>query len=122
MAHTRFAHTWVLIVLGFLAHLKAQESNVAILLNEYCATNIQGPADNYGQLSDWVEIRNAHTSSVTLNGYYLSNDRNNLFKWPFPANFNLGVNELGVVWLSGRGTSDKNGYHANFALDQCKSQ
>lgn len=122
MLHTRFAYFGLVIVLSFLVKFKAQESNVAILLNEYCATNIQGPADNYGQLSDWVEIRNAHTSSVTLNGYYLSNDRNNLFKWPFPSNFNLGVNELGVVWLSGKGTSDKNGYHANFSLDQCKNQ
>ena len=82
--------------------------NIAIVLNEYCAANITGPADNFGQMSDWVELYNAHTSSVSLSDYYLSNDRNNLKKWKFPAGFNMGVGGYGLVWLSGRSNPTAN--------------
>src|SRR4051812_44302523 len=93
--------------------IKAQ-SSTAIVLNEYSASNIGTPVDNYGQQSDWVEIRNHHTAQVNLAGYYLSNDRNNLFKWKFPGGFLMGVETYSVVWLSGRNTVTNGNYHANF--------
>jgi gliding motility-associated-like protein len=100
----------------------AQLSQFVIVLNEYSAANVTGPTDDYGQHSDWVEIRNAHTSSVSISGYYLSNDRFNLFKWKIPAGFTMQSEELRLIWLSGRNTSANGQYHANFTLDQCKGQ
>ncbi len=112
------------IVLMFVSakNMSAQSNNIAIVLNEYCVSNTGGFVDNYGQTSDWVEIYNAHTSSVTLNGYYLSNDRTNLRKWQFPSNFVLGVGGYGVVWLSGRGIATMPNPHANFNIEQSKDQ
>lgn len=103
---------------------KAQTANVAIVLNEYCVSNTTGPADNYGQLSDWVEIYNAHTASVSLAGYYLSNERSNLKKWRFPANVSIGVGGYHLVWLSGRNAaaSGTSFSHANFTIEQSKGQ
>jgi hypothetical protein len=101
--------------------LKSQ-SCVAILLNEYSATNITGPTDNFGLHSDWVELLNVHTSSVSLGGWYLSNDRLNLKKWRVPDGFKMAVGELKVIWLSGKNTTINGEYHANFNLDQCKDQ
>ena len=112
----------IFFVLNLPQFSHAQSSNVAIVLNEYATTNISGPADNFGNLSDWVELYNAHTTSVSLNGYYLSNDRFNLFKWKFPANFTLPIGGYGVVWLSGKNVSNGAGTHTNFTLDQCKNQ
>lgn len=106
---------------GFFNYAKAQ-SQVDILLNEYSASNIGGPNDAFGAPSDWVELRNAHTSSVSLASYYLSNDRNNLFKWKFPANFILQVGELKPVWLSGRNTQKNGEFHTNFTLEQCRNE
>jgi gliding motility-associated-like protein len=100
----------------------AAQSQIAIVLNEYSASNITGPTDNYGQHSDWVEIRNAHTSSVSLGGYYLSNDRFNQFKWQIPSSFVMQPGELKLIWLSGRNTVSGGQYHANFTLEQCKKQ
>lgn len=100
----------------------AQQSNVAIVLNEYSTTNIGTPVDNYGVQSDWVEIYNAHTSSVSLAGYYLSNDRNNMFKWKFPSGLVMGPGQFIGIWLSGKNTTSGGSYHANFTLDQCKNQ
>jgi len=104
---------------------RAQNNSIAIVLNEYCVGNY-AIADNYGYTSDWVEIHNNFTSSVTLSGYFLSNDKTNLYKWKFPATFTLGVNSFSVVYLSGRNVTDQTGgaffHHANFNIDQCKNQ
>jgi len=101
--------------------IKAQ-SQVAIVLNEYCVSNTNA-GDGYGNLSDWVEIYNAHTSSVSLAGYYLSNDRKVLKKWAFPNSFTMAQGGYSVVWLSGK-NAIKNGaeYHTSFTIDQCRNQ
>jgi gliding motility-associated-like protein len=110
-------------VLSGLTTLKGQQNNVAIVLNEYSASNLTGGVvDNYGNHSDWVEIYNAHTSSVTLNGYWLSNDRLNLKKWAFPTTFTMTSGSYKAVWLSGINKNVGSDFHANFTLDQCKNQ
>ena len=118
----RFLTLAFILVLGFQSALKSQQSNVAILLNEYSASNVGGPADAFGSQSDWVEIKSIHTASVSLGSYYLSNDRNNLFKWKFPSSFVLTPNQIKAVWLSGKNTIKSGEYHANFTLEQCKNQ
>lgn len=114
----------LLLVLSSFTKLKSQavSSSVAIVLNEYSATNFSGVIDNFGNQSDWVEIFNAHTSSVTLNGYWLSNDRNNLKKWAFPATFTMSSGAYKAVWLSGKNVNVGTNYHTNFTIDQCKNQ
>ncbi len=110
----------------FLAthHLKSQVSGFAIVLNEYNVSNVAGTgqADDKGVFSDYVEIYNNFSSKLSLAGYYLSNDPNNLFKWKFPSNFLLEVGEYQVVWLSGRDYNDGVNFHTNFVIEQCKNQ
>jgi gliding motility-associated-like protein len=124
----------LLLVFGMICFLslnvqvKAQNNCIAIAINEYCASNIpnNGLTDAFGELSDWVELKCNFSNSVSLSGYYLSNDRNNLFKWAFPNDFIMGSGGIKMVWLSGRNTSvvtpGGKEYHANFTLDQCKGQ
>ncbi len=115
----------ILLFFGSYNKTNAQQNNVAIVLNEYCVGNFS-ISDNYGYQSDWVEILNAHTSSVSLSGYYLSNDKNNLYKWKFPSTFTLASNALGIVYMTGRNEYKKVGvtpyHHSNFSIDQCKNQ
>lgn len=117
-----------LAVLGFAPVAKAQNNCIAISINEYCASNIpnNGFADAFGELSDWVELKCNFTNSVSLASYYLSNDRNNLFKWKFPADFVMMPGSIRLVWLSGRNTvvTTPGGkeVHANFTLEQCRNQ
>jgi gliding motility-associated-like protein len=98
------------------------QAQFPIVLNEYSASNVNGPADNFGVLSDWVEIRNNQPEIINLSNYYLSNDRNNFSKWKFPAGYTIGPGQVKVIWLSGRGQNFGNNFHANFTLDQCKKQ
>ncbi|NBQ47834.1 MAG: hypothetical protein EBU33_05190, partial [Sphingobacteriia bacterium] len=118
----------IFCLLGFQQGLQAQDNCIAIAINEYCPANIpnNGLTDYYGEFSDWVELKCQFSSSVSLQNYYLSNDRNNLFKWAFPKNFVMAPGQLKLVWLSGRNTTVNTAggteYHANFTLEQCKNQ
>jgi gliding motility-associated-like protein len=114
----------LLLVLSGLTKVKSQvvSSSVAIVLNEYSATNFSGVVDNFGNQSDWVELYNVYTSSVSLSGYWLSNDRSNLKKWAFPSTFTMAVGAYKAVWLSGKNVTVGTNFHANFTLDQCKNQ
>jgi gliding motility-associated-like protein len=116
------AFCWTNILLG------QPSSLLGIALSEYCVTNTSaGNAPNpdaFGNLSDWVELKSNSTVSVNMNGYYLSDDPLNLYKWPFPSNFTMGPGTYRTIFLSGKNTvvSTPNGpeHHANFSIDQCK--
>lgn len=112
----------VFLFLFNISALRSQVNNIGIAINEYCAANINGPVDNFGILSDWVEIINVDPSPVSLNGYWLSNDRLNPKKWAFPNGFTLQPGEIKVIWLSGRVGNGGGAFHANFTIDQCKNQ
>jgi gliding motility-associated-like protein len=121
----------LLLVFGLFFFLNATENMMAqqgptnpIILNEYCVTNVpSGYPDEKGVLNDYVEIYNNHTQALDLKGFYLSNDRLNLLKWKFPANFpQLQVANYTLVWLSGKNTNDGVNFHTNFTIEQCKNQ
>jgi hypothetical protein len=52
-----------------------------------------------GSSPDWIEIYNAGASSANINGYSLSDDRNQLRKWMFPPAF-IGGNQVLTVYAS----------------------
>lgn len=118
----------IFCLLGFQQGLRAQDNCIAIAINEYCPANIpnNGLTDYFGEFSDWVEIKCQFSSSVSLQNYYLSNDRTNLYKWAFPSNVKLAPGQLQMVWLSGRNTvintAGGTEMHTNFTLEQCKNQ
>ena len=62
-----------------------------LLITEVMADNESTLADEDGDFPDWVEIYNAGTNSVDLNGWYLTDNAGNLTKWRFPST-NLAVN------------------------------
>ena len=103
------------------------QSSVGIALSEYCVSNIGATgspqSDVPGNRSDWVEIFSNFSSPVNLSSYYLSNDKNNLQKWRFPAGTSINPGQFLVVWMSGKNTTyNASEYHTNFTIDQCKKQ
>src|SRR5688500_5133037 len=99
-------------ILGVGQEAKSQDNCIAIAINEYCTSNLPGVSgsitDAFGEHSDWVELKCNFSSSVSLNGYYLSNDRNNLYKWAFPSSFTMGSGTYKMIRLSGRNTVKNN--------------
>lgn len=118
------------LICFFVSKTSLSQSAVAISLNEYQVTNMtNNPAtlDNYNQQSDWVELYNNFTGTVSLAGYYLSNERANLKKWQFPSTFTMNPGQYSIVWLSGRNEvkvtpQGLHHMHTNFTIEQCKNQ
>lgn len=70
-----------------------------IIITEFMAGNTRTLADEDGDFPDWIEIYNTGTISVDLNGWSLTDDRNDLTKWTFPAT-NLPGGSFMIIFAS----------------------
>jgi hypothetical protein len=85
-------------------------------LTEFSAANATGLADEEGDTEDWIEIANFGVTSVNLEGWHLTDDRNDRRKWTFPAT-PLPPNGYLVVFASGKDRRTPGlPLHANFRL------
>ncbi len=85
-----------------------------LVINEIMASNISSIADQDGEFDDWVELYNGNNFSLNLNGYYLSDNENDLYKWSFP-NISIPANDYLIVWCDTAGNS-QSGLHTTYRL------
>jgi hypothetical protein len=124
MSRKLFLFFGLLFLLLGVKTIQAQPS-IPIVLNEYSATNsglLNPQTDNFGNRSDWLELYNTQSYAIDITGYYLSNDRFNLFKWQVPSGTIVGANQYKTIWLSGKNVTVGTNLHTNFTLEQCKDQ
>ena len=89
----------------------------APFISEFLASNSEGLADEDGEASDWIEIHVPDGASLSLAGYTLTDDQENLTQWAFPDVTVEGGGYL-IVFASGKDRSDpEQELHANFRLD-----
>ncbi len=55
-------------------------------------------ADNVGDFDPWIELHNAGTTNLPLDGFTLANSFSNLSQWAFPPGVVLLPGEFLVVW------------------------
>jgi len=72
-----------------------------LLISELMASNKATLLDADGQASDWIEIHNPIDQVVSLNGWSLTDDPNDLTKWAFPP-LQLEPNAYLVTFASGK--------------------
>jgi hypothetical protein len=94
----------------------------AVVISEFVASNRQGKDDGDGNSSDWIELYNGTNAAVSLAGWALTDNDNDLAKWIFPEGTSLPAQEYLVVFASGQSvdnTIDSEGYlHTNFSLNK----
>ncbi|HDR51808.1 MAG TPA: hypothetical protein ENN90_09380, partial [Mariniphaga anaerophila] len=73
----------------------------SIKINEIMSSNSSAIADDDGDYSDWIELYNAGQETVQLEGWGLSDNYDNPFKWVFPE-YNMKTGEYLLVWASGK--------------------
>ncbi len=88
----------------------------APIINEFVALNKSTLYDEDGQSSDWIEIHNPHQDTVDLEGYFLTNDPEDLKKWKFPK-ISLAVDAYLIVFASGK-DRDNGELHTNFRISK----
>ena len=85
-----------------------------LVINELMANNTATLADEMGDYDDWVEIYNAGPSSISLNGYALTDLNDGMDRYLFPA-VSLDPGEYLIVWCDNETVEGQ--YHAPFKLD-----
>lgn len=84
-----------------------------VVINEFLALNDEAVADQDGEYDDWIELYNNSESNISLSGYFLSDDGNDLTQWAFPDTFIAGCSYL-TIWADE--DEEQRGLHANFKI------
>lgn len=104
---------FILIVI-FLS-VTVNEVSAQVRINEIMADNLNTIADpEKGNYGDWIELYNSGSASVSLTGYSLSDDIENLGRWLFPDGSKISGNGFLLIWAD----NDDAGYHTNFRLNK----
>lgn len=90
----------------------------SLVITEFMAANDAGLVDEDGDFSDWIEIHNPTNEAVTLDGWSLTDNADELSRWGFP-NRSLAPGEYALVFASGKDRTPTEGeLHTNFRLDK----
>ncbi len=89
--------------------------NADVYINEIMASNGSSIVDEDGTTSDWIELYNDSSSSVSLGEVYLSNDNDDLKKWQFP-DVTIPANGFFVLFASEKNRKSGSDLHTNFKL------
>lgn len=93
-------------------HLWSQE----IAINEILASNKTNIQDEDGDYEDWIEIYNYGETAINLEGFGLTDDTEEPFKWIFPTKV-IEAKQFLIVWASKKEkTTDGGTLHADFKM------
>ncbi|TVR18768.1 MAG: T9SS C-terminal target domain-containing protein [Balneolaceae bacterium] len=107
-------YRFVYLIFTFLLLFTSAEAQVVI--NEIQASNGSTFFDEDGEAEDWIELYNNGSETVSLNGFGLSDDYDNPFRWTIP---NVSIEPGGylLIWASGKDrTSTASELHTNFSI------
>lgn len=102
------------VLLGTFAARPMRSEDVVI--SELLASNRTNLTDNHSEFSDWIELFNVGESPCSLDGWHLTDDPRERFKWRFP-DVTLDPREYLLVFCSGKDIADPaEPLHSNFGL------
>ncbi len=95
-----------------------REVESVIYINEIMTNNKYSILDSFGDTSDWIELYNPNSYDVLLEGYGLSDEEDNKFKWVFPEDTIIKAEGYLLVFASGKDTivEENNELHTNFVM------
>lgn len=89
------------------------EANSPLVINELMSRNNNTITDENGEYEDWIEIWNGGTTTINLQGKYLTDKANNKLMWPLP-NVTLQPGEFKLLWADSDEKFNRN--HTSFGL------
>ena len=99
-----------------------------LYITEFLADNAQNLADKDGDYTDWIEIYNPTTGTIALDGWYLTDESDELMQWQFPdttagVDVPLAAGAYVKVFASEKDYRLNGGipvseFHTNFKLDK----
>ncbi len=102
---------------GMVLGSQSVNTEQGIRINEYMSRNQSFLHDEDGDYSDWVELYNLSENDIVLDGYYLTDSKQEITKWQFPRGTVVPAGEYLLVFCSKKDKHTENGeYHTNFRL------
>ena len=90
---------------------------LSVRINEFMAGNKHTIRDEDGNYSDWIELYNASEQSVSIGGWYLTDDPAKPTKWQIPTGVTMLTKTYLLIWASGLDrTNPAAPLHTNFKL------
>jgi hypothetical protein len=86
-----------------------------IVINEFMASNSTTVEDPQGNYPDWIELFNNSDIELQLNGWYLTDDPQEIQKWQFPDIF---IDAAGYLLIWADKDEEEEGLHTNFKLSK----
>src|SRR5437867_2685121 len=103
------------LLLASLLLASSAHAQTNVLITELMAANTSTLADEDGDFEDWIEIYNAGTNTVNLNGWSLKDSASS---WLFPQT-NIAPNTFMIVFASNKNRrTPGRPLHTNFKLER----
>lgn len=107
-------------ILAFPTAINAQNMS-DMRLNEILVKNTNGYIDDYGNRSGWIELFNSSYGTVDVGGCFLTDDPNNLKKYPIPKGDVLTkVKPRQHILFYADSLASRGTFHLNFNLNNSK--
>lgn len=88
----------------------------SIIINEMMSLNEMTISDEDGDFSDWIELYNNGTSSINLEGYGITDDQAEPYKWIFPSVL-LQPDSFLLIFASSKNRFTHPFFHTNFKIN-----
>lgn len=110
-----FLISFLFFLLLTFSSCKSEEQG--IIINEVMASNKSTYTDENGDFCDWIELYNASSSAINLDGYMLSDDRYDKDVFTFPS-VTLAAGEYLVVFADSKNYTDAQNsvFHLPFSV------
>lgn len=106
-------HFTCLLLSGFVIFTPFLHAQPLVRISEFMASNATTIVDpDFNETGDWIELYNADTNSVSLGGFFLTDDLSEPKKWQLPEETTLAPNGFLLIWAD----DASEGYHTNFKL------
>ena len=106
------------LILAFVVFSAGYANDYQVYINEVMTSNATTIADEDGDYEDWIELFNSGQETIQLEGFGLSDDYDNPFRWIFPE-ISIPPGGFLLVWASGKdGTDPALPLHTNFRISQ----
>jgi hypothetical protein len=87
-------------------------------INEVLPENLSNLRDSAGQRDPWIELYNAGSEAIDLDGFYLADNYTNRTQWAFPRGAVIGPAEFQIIFADAEPEQTQPGeLHANFRLN-----
>ncbi len=87
-----------------------------VCVNEFVASNGSGPADEAGERDDWIELHNPSTEAVSLAGWTISDDPEELDRHVFADGVTIDAGGFLLLWADDQ--PEQGPHHLGFGLDR----